>query len=212
MFARLTNFLSKNTREETQPLLPTKNAPTSRDAFDKVPNEMVMNIASYLTPKDMANLAQTNKRMHSLVETIPTAFEVHQLVGGEVHVSKNATYAQLRKAFNERAVIERQITKKQPGKLVKSLREHRNGVGATCFLASVSTCATAVGVGGPLISNPFIVASMALGSSVGLTVCLPICLVSSQNYFERHQVRRDEKIQALKEELKTKPQIMAMRK
>ncbi len=212
MFARLTNFLSKNTREETQPLLPTKNAPTSRDAFDKVPNEMVMNIASYLTPKDMANLAQTNKRMHSLVETIPTAFEVHQLVGGEVHVSKNATYAQLRKAFNERAVVERQITKKQPGKLVASIRSRERCIAVSCTMSTTVTGICVVLGGTPLLAvNTTLGVSAFLGGGMS-TLFFPICISKSLQLFERHQERRDEKIQLLQEELQSKPHVFAMRK
>ncbi len=212
MFARLTNFLSKNTREETQLLLPTKNTQKPRDAFDKVPNDVVMTIASFLSPKEMARFAQTNKRMQSLVEKTPTTFEVHQLVDGETQVSKNATYAQLRKAFSERLPIERQITKAQPGKLATSIRTHENCIVGTCTSTTMLVGSTALFSGVPLMS---VSASLGICLYVGgavSTLGVPICILLGHKKFERQQVRRDEQMSALQSELKTKPQVFAMRK
>ncbi len=209
MFAR---FSKKNTHEEQQPLIPKNRLVQSRDAFDKVPNDVMINIASFLTPKEMASFGLANKRMHALVEKTPTAFEVHQLVDGETQVTKNATYAQLRKAFIERAPLERQLKKTQPSKLLKKIRERERCIAITCSTTTMLTGALAVVSGGPLMSvSPPLGITAWVGGAVG-TFCFPLCISRSSEIFERQQVRRDEQIQALEERLKAKPQVIAMRK
>lgn len=209
MFGRLTrNKLSG----EKQPLLSKDGMRSSPSAFDKVPNDVVVNIASFLEPADMAHLARTSKRFRALVEKSPTTFEIHREVEGEPQVVKGATYAQLCQAFKERAPVERELIKVQPSHLVKKIRERERGIGVICSTGTMLTGALAVVAGAPLmaVSTPVGVTAWVGGAIT--TFCFPFCITHSIDAFEQCQVERDEKIQALENELKAKPQVLSMRK
>lgn len=212
MFARLIQYVTKKTRDESQPLLPIVSPPTSRDAFDKMPNDVVKSIVAGLSLEDMASLAQTNKRMHALVDNTPTPYAVRQKINGTTHITQNATYAQLRKAFEERAPVERQIEKMLPGRLMSSLQTHERCMTGACAGVSMVGGTIVLFSGIPLMSvNAPLGITLYVGGAV-TAFFTPIAMVISHNLFEQHQADRDEKIQALKDELNTKPQVVRMRK
>src|SRR5262249_36226021 len=91
-------------KDERQPLLDkTKNESKKEiDFFSKLPATLHSEIISHLDFKTIAILAQTNSRMHKIVEEnrLECNFEIQNEKGEKKIISKKLTYKEIREMLN----------------------------------------------------------------------------------------------------------------